>query len=114
MKIYIAGPMRGIKDFNFPAFDAAANHLTKLNFEVVNPAELDRQAGFDGMGTKGDDSEVGQDTLREMVRRDFIALTTCDGIYLLKGWQHSRGARAEYAIAELLGMVVWHEEHDLK
>ena len=40
MRVYIAGPMSGIENSNFPAFHAAAAELRALGHEVVNPAEL--------------------------------------------------------------------------
>ncbi|MHB1850453.1 MAG: DUF4406 domain-containing protein, partial [Acidimicrobiales bacterium] len=45
-RIYIAGPMRGVKDWNFPAFDAARDLLVAAGWEVVSPADLDRAGGF--------------------------------------------------------------------
>lgn len=49
MKVYLAGPMRGIPEFNFPAFNAAAASLRKSGHTVFNPAERDieRHGGVD-------------------------------------------------------------------
>jgi hypothetical protein len=44
-RVYIAGPMRGIPEFNFPAFDAAARGRA-MGLEIISPAELDRAHGF--------------------------------------------------------------------
>ena len=43
-KIYIAGPMRGYENFNFPAFDAAAQLYRAIGYEVFNPADKDKPA----------------------------------------------------------------------
>ena len=40
MKAYIAGPMTGRKDLNFPAFHAEAKKWRDLGHEIINPAEL--------------------------------------------------------------------------
>ena len=42
-KVYVAGPMRGIPEFNFPAFFAAADKLRGDGFAVFNPAERDNE-----------------------------------------------------------------------
>jgi hypothetical protein len=36
-------------------------------------------------------------------------LIQCDGIYMLSGWEDSRGARIEYAVAQELGLKLIHE-----
>ena len=46
-KIYIAGPMTGIKDFNFPAFDRAEIQLALDGWTPINPANIDRAHGLD-------------------------------------------------------------------
>ena len=40
--IYIAGPMRGVEEYNYPAFDRQAAALEKQGWQVINPAEMDR------------------------------------------------------------------------
>lgn len=38
-RVYVAGPMTGLKDFNYPAFNAAADALRALGYQVENPAD---------------------------------------------------------------------------
>jgi len=104
--VYVAGPMRGKPDFNFPAFDDATLKLKALGYSVFSPADHDRSNGFQTEGLTGHESltERGFD-LREALRADteYIA-TTADAILLLDGWQQSSGARAELALAAALGL----------
>ena len=110
MKIYIAGGMRTYVKYNFPAFDEADEMLTKLGYEVVNPAQLDRDNGFDPETLPENhdwDNEPDGMDVKEVVKRDLLALMDCDAIYLLKGWERSEGATAEFAVATWLGMKVF-------
>lgn len=113
MKIYIAGPMRGKKWFNFPDFDWAKECLMRAGWEVISPADLDREIGFDVKSLPPDTdwsdvSKLGFD-LRAAVQRDVAAILDCDAIFMLHGWSESRGAKAEKAIAEWLGLMVFYQ-----
>jgi Domain of unknown function (DUF4406) len=115
MKIYVAGPMRGIPEFNFPAFHAAAASLRSEGHEVFNPAERDiAHHGKDiskGNAT-GDEALAAAEhgfNLREALKDDleFICLHA-DAIALLPGWENSKGARAELHTAMALNLKVIH------
>jgi len=111
-KIYIAGPMRGIEQYNFPAFDVAAEKLFNEGWYPVNPADIDRDMGFYPEETPaGFDWTQIPDTmdLREIIRRDVDELVVCQAIYMLNGWENSKGAKAELAIALWLGIEVLFE-----
>lgn len=95
MRLYVAGPMRGYDLFNFPAFDAAAAQLRAAGYEVRTPAESDReQVGFDPTANSLDGFDMA-----DAVRRDVELILWADGVALLDGWERSRGATAEAAIA---------------
>lgn len=101
MKIYIAGPMTGREQWNFPAFDAAADELRGLGYSPVNPADLDRAVGFD--------PAVDTPTpafLREALARDLSAICQCGAVAVLPGWKLSLGAVIEVALAVRLGLTV--------
>jgi len=108
-RIYIAGPMRGYKHYNFPAFDAAAERLRRLGFEPVSPADADRQLGFDPMtlpdGHNWNTLPEGWD-IREVAKRCCDAVIGCDGMLMLSGWDNSRGAIAERQLAKWLRICV--------
>ena len=113
MNVYVAGPMRGIPEFNFPAFHAASAALRSQGHVVFSPAEKDNERhGIDiskGNAT-GDESIATKDhgfNLREALFHDmeFICLQA-DAIALLPGWRNSKGATAEHATALALGLRV--------
>ena|SRR5690242_7219845 len=94
--VYLSGPMSGIEDFNFPAFNAAAERWRKAGWFIINPAEE-----FDGR----------TDLPREQyIRRDIENLLLADGIALLPGWKKSKGALLEVAIAIELGLAFFNAE----
>jgi hypothetical protein len=113
MKVYLAGPMRGIPEFNFPAFNAATLRLRSAGHEVFNPAERDNQrhgvdiskgntAGCEDIAAK----EHGFD-LRVALGEDLAFICAhAEAIALLPGWENSKGARAEHATAIALGLKV--------
>jgi len=109
--VYLAGPMRGIKCYNFPAFDAAKAKLEAAGYSVISPADLDREAGhsFDHLGPGWDWNKLPPDfELREAVVRDSMAIIhEADEICLLPGWFNSKGAQAEAALGRWLGLKVW-------
>ncbi len=102
MKVYLAGPMRGIPDCNFPAFKRAALMLRSAGYEVLSPAEQDIAMGFDPMGNP----DITKEQFVLFMHRDLDMLAECDGIILLKGWQNSKGATLERAIAAFLNLAI--------
>ena len=91
MKLYVSGPMTGIEDHNFPAFNAAATKLRALGYEVIDPADKGIIEGW-----------VWEDYLRWDIR----ALLDCDALAMLPGWLASRGANLEVHVAQALKMRV--------
>lgn len=98
MKIYIAGPMTGIPEHNFPAFNEAATLIRALGHEIINPAEMD--------GPDFDHNNPAP--WQAYLKRDLVLLVNCDAIYLLPGWDSSRGAGLEYQVAITLGLKAYH------
>lgn len=91
--VYLAGPMSGYKDFNFPAFHAAADEWRQAGWDVLNPAET----------FGGDTSRTYADYMRE----DLALLLKADAIAFLPGWRQSKGAMFEHGVAMMLGLEMY-------
>lgn len=104
-RVYVAGPMTGIPDLNFPAFHREASRLRAEGVEVVNPAEInggaDELVAMAGM----DESQLAAHW-RACMRNDIREMVLCDCIVLLPGWERSKGASLEHYIARQLDMKV--------
>ena len=95
-RIYIAGPMTGHADHNYPAFHAAAERFRQAGWQVVNPAD-----NFDGR------TDLPRETY---LRADVALLVNSNAIALLPGWEESVGAKMEYLLARAFGMKVFDTE----
>lgn len=90
-RIYFSGPMTGLPDYNYPAFNAEAARLRELGYTVENPAE----------------NPLPADAPWHLCMRDAIRqMLTCDAVALMPGWQVSRGANVEVELAMHLQMKV--------
>jgi hypothetical protein len=106
---YLAGPMRGYENFNFPAFMENERLLRAAGWEVWNPARFDlEQDGFNPyvpatLATE----ESANKPLEHYVRRDVGLLASLrpkseDAIVLMPGWTESTGATAEAQVSTWL------------
>jgi len=90
-KLYTCGPITGLPEYNYPAFDAAARQLREAGYQVVNPAE-------DGLPLDA--------PWEHHLRLAIAKLMSCQAVAALPGVEHSRGAQLEIHIAKALGMRV--------
>jgi len=91
--IYIAGPMTGYDDFNFPAFDKVAKEWDERGYAVLNPASSFMRR---------------QDLSYEQYMRSAVMLLIqASAIVLLPGWQKSNGACMEALMAARLGLFFY-------
>jgi len=115
MLFYICGPMTGRPWFNFPAFDAARDRLLAEGHQVLSPADMDREAGFDAMTLPADHdwSVIPADfDAIAAFDRDVEAVKQCDSLYMLNGWEQSTGAQMEYHAGRWLKKAVQFEAQE--
>ncbi len=108
-KVYLAGKMRGVPLFNFPAFTAAAEKLRGWGYEVWSPHERDiKEDGFDPVKDK-------PRLIKEYMEHDLAAICRCDAVVLLPGWETSWGASLEVHVARQIGLTIYAlEERSLR
>ena len=90
MKVYIAGPITTDPKYREKFMNAEVK-MKQCGYKVVNPAK-----------NKCESYEEYIDTgLRQLME--------CDTIYLLKGWETSRGASLEAHYAEVKGLRIFEQ-----
>jgi hypothetical protein len=88
MRIYIAGAMTGLPNYNYHVFDAKAEELRAQGHTVINPADIGRRLF-------GKRIDLDVDELEYLLEVELKELTGGEAIYLLDGWHNSKGARKE-------------------
>jgi hypothetical protein len=102
--------MTGYCEFNFPEFVGAASVLRLMGHEVFCPAEHDMESGFDPTGLSGSVWEMQEAgfSLRKALGVDLAWITAnAEALVALSGWGKSKGALAEVATAQAIGIPVW-------
>lgn len=92
-RVYIAGPITGYKNDNREAFEAGAKRVESWNCEAVSP-----------INNKPRTQNNAPPLWEDYMRMGIVQLMGCDEIYLLKGWESSKGAVIEHQLATALGM----------
>ena len=107
MKVYLAGPMRGYPEYNFPAFHYAANTLRNEGHEVFSPAEKGEEVGYVELPESSIGADEGLAFRRKVFKLDLSWICEhADAVALMAGWENSKGAQAERAAAEAVGLTV--------
>lgn len=96
MKVYIAGPITNNSNYRIDFFQAQ-RILERDGWEVINPIALNY-------------SMPKSTTHDEYMNLCLVMLDIADAIYLLSGWEESRGACVEYGYALGTGKIILKEE----
>lgn len=103
---YLAGQMTGLPQFNFPAFNSAAEDLRRRGYFILSPAEMDEPEVVK-IVMQSKDGRVSEKTgggwpRSHFLKRDFLIVVEVDGVICLPNWHLSSGARDETRLAMAL------------
>lgn len=92
MKVYISGPITGTDDY-LERFHKAEEFLERQGYTVINPAKVNSNLPLD----------TSHDNFMEMC---YVMLNMANSIYMLPGWDKSKGACIEYGYAKAKGYLI--------
>lgn len=93
-KVYISGPIKDTPNY-INNFARGKTQLHAAGLTPISPCDLPHEHGK---------------SYEEFMREDLKALLECDGIYMLRGWEKSNGARVEFQVAVACGISIGYQE----
>lgn len=102
--IYVSGPMSGYTNYNFEEFFYWGKLLKLHGYKVINPADKDLTKMFHGW-------QYTEDQWEDLIEYDRMLIKCyADAVFLLKGWEDSKGALLEIEEANLKQIPLFYEE----
>lgn len=99
MKLYLSGKMRGEPDHGHALFAEWREKLRAAGHDVWCPAENSAKLGLVG-------GDYPRDVLADLLALDIRQVALSEVVAVLPNWVHSKGARAEVAFADAVGIPV--------
>ena len=98
-KIYIAGPMSGLPNHNYPKFLSVEADLRDMGYKnILNPAHI----------ANGDTGKIYSYYIRESLN----LIKDANAVVFLNGWQKSKGAQLEYHCSTLMDLKTFDEDYN--
>lgn len=97
-RVYISGAISG-------------HDIEERKCAFAKRAESFKRKGFKAVSFL--DNGLSQDASYEAhMRADIALMLTCDSVYMMEGWQNSRGAKMEHDVAEICGLEIFYEKEE--
>lgn len=94
-RLYLSGPITGTSDY-MKRFANAEENLIKEGYSVINPAKVNAQMPSDT-------------SYAQYMKMSLTMLDMSDIIYMLDGWENSRGAKIEHQFAEINNIRIMYQ-----
>ena len=92
MRAYISGKITGNSNY-YMEFEEGKKHVNELGYEAINPAKLENIMPADA-------------THDDYMSVCLPLLSLADAIYMIPGWETSKGSCIEYGYAIAKGLTV--------
>jgi hypothetical protein len=107
LRLYVSGSIQ-FEPNHREIFAKACRDLSLISTvtEIVNPLEVEACPTEDCGGTI-EEVKGYRHTWSCYMKYDIQAMLTCDGIYMIRGWHTSPGARLEQFVAASCGLNIY-------